>query len=291
MGRFGAHMSIAGGLPLSIERALELKLDTLQIFSKNQRQWRSPPLKEEEVEAVNTAMRGSGLYPLVCHDSYLINLGNPQEEPFLKSVDAFADELVRADRLEVDHLVMHPGSHLKSGEEAGLDRIVKGLDLSWTRFEETGDGGKIMVLLEATAGQGTNLGYKFEHLAYLKENISFGERVGICFDTCHVYASGYDIKTPEGYDETMGKFNDVIGISNLKAFHMNDSIKGLGSRVDRHTHIGEGALGPEPFDLIVNDGRFGEIPMILETPGGDVYDRKNLALLRGMVRGQTKQRC
>ena len=290
MGRFGAHMSIAGGLPLSIERAIDLKLDTLQIFSKNQRQWKAPPLKDEEADAFISTMRGSGLYPLVCHDSYLINLGNPREEPFLRSVDAFTDELVRADRLEVDHLVMHPGSPLKSGEEAGLDRIVKGLDLSWSGFEEKGDSGKIMVLLEATAGQGTNLGYTFEQLARIKESVSFGERVGVCFDTCHVYASGYDIKTPEGYEDTMNRFDDMIGLSNLKAFHLNDSIKGLGSRVDRHTHIGEGTLGPEPFGLIVNDGRFGEIPMILETPGGEVYDRKNLALLRGLVRG-SKQRC
>ncbi len=285
MGRLGGHMSIAGGLHLSIDRALDLKLDTLQIFSKNQRQWKAPPLEDEDADAFISAKRASGLYPLVCHDSYLINLGNPQEEPFLRSVDAFADELVRADRLDVDHLVMHPGSHLKSGEEKGLDRIVKGLDLSWSSFEEEGDNGKVMVLLETTAGQGTNLGYTFEQLAYIKKNVSFGERVGICFDTCHVYASGYDIKTAEGYDDTMGKFDDVIGLSNLNAFHLNDSIKGLGSRVDRHTHIGEGAIGPEPFGLIVNDGRFEEAPMILETPGGEVYDRKNLSFLRGLVRG------
>ncbi len=285
MGRLGGHMSIAGGLHLSIERALDLKLDTLQIFSKNQRQWKAPPLKDEDADAFISARRTSGLYPLVCHDSYLINLGNPQEEPFRRSSDAFTDELMRARRLEVDHLVMHPGSHLGSGEDEGLDRIVKGLDLSWSRFEEGGETGGAMVLLETTAGQGTNLGDTFEQLTYLRETVSFGERVGVCFDTCHVYASGYDIKTGEGYEETMEKFDDVIGLSNLRAFHLNDSIKGLGSRVDRHTHIGEGALGPEPFGLIVNDGRFEDAPMILETPGGEVYDRKNLALLRGLVRG------
>jgi deoxyribonuclease-4 len=279
--KFGAHMSTSGGLHKAFSQGERAGCDTIQIFSKNQQQWRGKPLLEQDIAQFRAEQQRTGFGPLIVHDSYLINLASPKDDLWEKSIAAFADELERCAALGIPYLVTHPGAHTGSGEDVGLQREVEALN----RLFDAGTGGDTMVLLETTAGQGSCLGYRFEHLATLIELVGHAERIGICVDTCHLLAAGYDIRTPETCAATFEEFDRVVGIERIKAFHLNDSQKDLGSRVDRHSHIGTGFVGLDGFRAIVNDPRFAEIPMILETPKGDdlAEDIENLAKLRGLI--------
>jgi deoxyribonuclease-4 len=281
----GAHVSIAGGVHNSVARALDIGCDTFQIFTKNQRQWRSPPLKEEDITSFKEQLSGSGLGPVIAHDSYLINLGAPAEDVFQRSVEAFADEILRCSHLGVGYLVTHPGSHLGTGEDKGIQRIAEGIDSAWSQVEKKAGNPNVMILLETTAGQGTNIGYKFDQLAGIMELSSIPDRIGVCLDTCHIFAAGYEISSKEGYSRTIQEFDSILSLDKLKAIHLNDSKKGHGSRVDRHDNIGDGSIGLDGFDNLLNDERLEAVPMILETPGGDEAYKKNLRLLRSLSRG------
>jgi deoxyribonuclease IV len=279
--KFGAHMSISGGLHKAFGHGERAGCDTVQIFSKNQQQWRGKPLTAEDVALFQAEQLRTGFEPLIVHDSYLINLASPKDDLWEKSIAAFADELERCAALGIPYLVTHPGAHVGSGEEVGLRREADALN----RLFDADTGAPTMVLLETTAGQGTCLGYRFEHLAMLIELVEHDQRIGICVDTCHLLAAGYDIRTPEACAATFDELDRVIGLERIKAFHLNDSQKDLGSRVDRHTHIGEGCVGLDGFRAILNDPRFAQLPMILETPKGDdlAEDIENLAKLRGLL--------
>lgn len=279
----GAHMSVAGGIYKAAEESEAHLCQTVQVFTKNASQWKGKPLSQEDIDNFRRAARKANLKHNLSHNSYLINLASPDDEMFAKSIEAFVDEMQRAEQLELDYLVAHPGSHLKTGEEAGIARIANGLDEIHRRCPDF----KVMILLEITAGQGTNLGCKFEHMAGILKLSKHAEKLGICFDTCHAFAAGYPLFPKADYDATWQEFDTLIGIKKLKAFHLNDSKKGLGSRVDRHEHIGKGALGLEPFRLILNDPRFASLPMVLETPKeeGDNHDMDgvNLTVLRNLI--------
>ncbi len=282
----GAHMPVSGGLQSAFEAGKLIGCQTIQIFTKNQRQWHGKPLSEAEVAAWHEAAAATQIMPVLTHDSYLINLANPTEEAWEKSLTAFRDEIDRNTLLAIPYLVTHAGAHLKSGEEVGLQRIAEGVNRIHREVtEETGREPGTMILFETTAGQGTTVGYKFEHWARLRELLDHPEWTGICFDTCHVFASGYDLTTPEGYEAAMNEFDHFIGTGQIKAFHMNDSKTPLGSRVDRHEAIGKGSMGLEPFRFLMNDPRFEGVPMVLETPKGpdNAEDIENLATLRSLV--------
>ena len=275
-------MSIAGGLHHAIDHIEKVKGTALQIFTKNQRQWFTPPLSGNDIELFKKRRNQWGPYPVASHDSYLINLASPKEDIGKKSVAAFADEIVRADLLDIPYLVMHPGSHLGSGIEVGLQRFVANLDLA---IKKAGDKTKTMVLIETTAGQGSGIGARFEELAYILNESKFPDKLGVCLDTCHIYAAGYDIKTPAGYAHTMTEFDRIVGLKNLLFFHLNDSKKDLGGKVDRHEHIGRGAIGLEGFRNLINDPRFAAHPMVLETPKGKdlLEDIENLKILKNLI--------
>lgn len=286
MPHLGAHLSIAGGLPRAVERANATGCDALQIFTKSVGQWRARPLAAAEVDAFRAAVAGSRLKAgVLAHASYLINLA--AEAPALReqSVLALGEEIDRAERLGLLGLVLHPGS----GTEAdGLPRIADGL----SRLLRARPDGQTMVLLEHTAGQGTNLGHRFEHLRTILHLMPDNRRVGICLDTCHLVAAGYDLVSEAGYEETFRQFETIVGFDRLKAFHVNDSKKPLGSRVDRHEHIGQGHVGLAAFGRLVNDPRFAQLPMLLETAKEDgtskalvdPWDAMNLGALRALVR-------
>jgi len=278
----GAHMSIEGGLHKAFERITIAGGQSLQIFSKNQRQWRMPALNPAEIEKFITTRHQWGKGPVAVHDSYLINLANPDEKKANRAVGAFAEEIRRAGQLSIPYLIMHPGSHVGSGIEKGLKQLTENLDRA---FAEAVDAQSVMVLLETTAGQGTGLGSSFEELSYVINNSAFSKRLGVCFDTCHTFAAGYEIGTSAGYEKTFAAFDKIIGLERLKFFHLNDSKKGLGSKVDRHEHIGKGEIGLEGFRLLMNDPRFAKHPMVLETPKEKDLkaDIKNLKLLRSLI--------
>ncbi len=279
MGLLGAHVSIGGGLEKSIQRGEELDCKAIQIFSKNQRQWRSAPLTDESASAFQKAFRDSAIQSAVIHDSYLINLASPDSEILKKSRESFLDEMNRADLLGIPFLVFHPGSHMGTNEEMGLQRIAESLEYVLVKQSE----GRVCLLLETTSGQGDHLGYCFEHLSKIISLVSRKERIGVCYDTSHTFESGYDIRTERDYEKTFAQFDRVIGLDRLHVFHLNDSKTDLGSRVDRHEHIGKGFLGLEPFRFLVNDYRFVNHSMILETPGSETFYKENLALLRSLV--------
>lgn len=278
---FGAHMSISGGIEKSIERIMSVDGTALQIFSKNQRQWKSKPLEQKQIDAFKAACAEWGEYPIAVHDSYLINLGSPKEDGIEKSVVSFAHELERAEQLGIPYVVMHPGAHLGSGVDAALERVAKNLDRA---FAESGTK-HVMVLLENTAGQGTTLGRSFAELGSIIAHSSNKDRLGVCIDTCHAYAAGYDLATESGYAATFAELEQEVGIDRLKFMHLNDSKGELGSHLDRHTHIGEGHLGTDAFARLVNDPRLKDVPMVLETPKGEDLedDRRNLGVLRGLI--------
>lgn len=277
----GAHMSISGGLHLAIDRAVAAGCSVLQIFTRNSNQWRGKPISEADAALFRSKFAASGLREVISHDIYLINLAAPPGETRDKSLAAFRDELETCARLGILKVVMHPGSHLADSPQTGLARVVEAFDQLFREVPQF-EG---RVLVETTAGQGSNLGRTFEELAAIITGSSFPEKFGVCFDTCHTFAAGYDTATEEGYRDTMEQFDRIIGLDRLQCFHFNDSKKGLGSRVDRHEHIGQGALGLNPFRFILNDPRFAAVPKILETPKGDneEMDGVNLGVLRGLI--------
>jgi deoxyribonuclease-4 len=282
--RLGAHMPIDGGIHRAVERAAGLEATALQVFVKSARQWRPRALEPEEIESFRTGAAERGLAPYtLAHASYLTNPATPNPALRERSIAALRVEMERCGLLGISFLVLHPGSHVGAGERTGLERVVRALD------RVTGTGGPaagVKILLETTAGQGTNLGNRFEHLAWILERVRDAGRFGVCFDTCHAFAAGYDLRDDRTYDETFHGFDRTVGIDRLEAFHLNDSKHPLGSRKDRHEHIGRGEIGVGTFGRIVNDPRFRGIPMILETPKGPdlAEDRQNLKVLRGLVR-------
>jgi deoxyribonuclease-4 len=283
MPHFGAHMSIAKGYHNALLAARAQACGTVQLFTKNNNQWQGKPIAADDVRAFKEALDGSGLGALTAHDSYLINLASPNPELYRRSVDAFIDEVRRAETLGLDYLVFHPGAATDGDEKAGLKRVVKALDEVHRRCR----GYHVQALLEVTAGQGTCLGHRFEHFADILQKVKQPERLGVCLDTCHAFAAGYALAPELEYRATFAEFDRLIGIDRLKVFHVNDSLKPLGSRVDRHAHVGKGFLGLEPFRLLVNDPRFRDHPMILETPkegpdGADM-DAVNLRTLRDLM--------
>lgn len=286
----GAHMSIAGGLDKAIERGKSIGCTAIQIFTKNSNQWRSPSLRHEEIERFKAERGAWGNGALFAHDSYLINLGSPDELLYQKSLSAFQEEYDRCEKLGLDFLVMHPGAHMGSGEEGSLAQIARAVK----EVLQHSSKGKTGILFENTAGQGSAVGYSFEHLRTLLDLCSNGsERVGICFDTCHVFAAGYDLRTPKAYEETVKEFDRTVGLNRIKVFHLNDSKKGLNCRVDRHEHIGKGTIGLEAFRCLMNDERFLKVPKVLETPKGEdlAEDVMNLATLRKLIsKGSRVQR-
>ncbi|MFQ5594019.1 MAG: deoxyribonuclease IV [Anaerolineae bacterium] len=279
--RLGAHESIAGGLDRAFARAQQVGCDAVQIFVKSNRQWKARPLTDEDVQRFRERQAETRIEPAVAHTAYLLNLASPKEDLWTRSRDALLVELERCERLGIPGLVLHPGSHTGSGEEAGLARVAQALGEVHARTP----GFKSRILLETMAGQGTNLGYRFEQLAWLLANTPQGERLGTCFDTCHVFAAGYELRTPQGYAETMQQFDEIVGLDTLGVLHLNDSQADLGSRKDRHAHIGEGVLGLEAFRLVVNDPRLQHLAGLLETPKEDDLqeDRENLERLRSLV--------
>lgn len=281
----GAHMSIAGGCHNALLAAHEHGCQTVQLFTKNSNQWAARDLTDDDVRTFRRTLRQTRLKFPTAHDSYLINLASPDDVLYRRSIEAFLDEVQRAERLGLRYLVTHPGAHMESGEETGLARVAKALDEVHARSP----GFRVQVLLENTAGQGTTLGHRFEHLAGICSQVAQPERVGVCFDTCHAFAAGYPMAPEKDYRATMREFDRTVGLARIRVFHLNDSLKPKGSRVDRHAHIGHGEMGLEPFRLLVTDRRFRARPMILETPkeddDGKDMDVVNLATLRRLLNG------
>lgn len=278
----GAHLSISGGLDKALERAIKLNCTTLQIFTKNSNQWYAKPLSSETIQNYKRLLKITKINPVIAHDSYLINLCAKDKLVLKKSRDAFIDELRRCELLGIKYLNFHPGAHMGQGEEDGIKIIAESINLA----HEKTKGFNVKSMIETTAGQGTNIGYRFEQLKKIIDLIEEKNRVAVCIDTCHIFAAGYDIRTESTYEKTMKEFDQIIGFKYLKAFHLNDSKRGLGERVDRHEHIGKGVIGIEAFRFIMNDKRFCNIPKIIETPKGDSdeYDKRNLGLLRSLVK-------
>jgi deoxyribonuclease-4 len=278
----GAHMSIAGGVYNSLLFGKDLGCTTIQIFTKNNNQWKAKELTEEDVKKFMQNQKETGISPVVGHNGYLINLASPREDIYRQSLDSMLIELKRAELLALPYLVMHPGAHLGTGEKAGMKKIARSID--W--LHRNTKGFRVKICLETTAGQGSAIGYRFEQIAEIIGMVKENQRLGVCYDTCHTFAAGYDIRTKNSYETTFKEFDNVIGISLLKAFHMNDSMKDLNSRVDRHQHIGEGKIGLVGFRLLMNDPRWEKTPKILETPkdGGTEKDKRNLSVLRKLAK-------
>ena len=279
---FGAHESIAGGVYNAITRGQEATCDAIQIFNKSNSQWRAKKLVAEEIDQYFAAIEETGVTVACSHSSYLINIGSPDDALQTKSRNSLQEETERCNRLKVPNLVFHPGSHVGTGEEPGMDRIAENMNKV---LEEIRDN-TVTFCLETTAGQGSNLGYTFEQIAYMLDLVDDKDHVGVCLDTCHIFAAGYAITDPKDYKKTIKAFDDIIGMDNLKIVHTNDSKTEFGSKKDRHEHIGEGLIGVRAFENFVNDKRFSDIPFILETPKGDDLsdDVKNLTKLRSLVK-------
>ena len=274
----GAHVSTSGGVDKAPANGKGLGCDAIQVFTRNQMQWRARPLSELEIAGFREGLKECGIQTTVSHDSYLINLGSHEPVTLQKSLEAFADEIERCEQLGISFLVFHPGSHVGSGEAAGLQRIADSLNAVLGQKPKY----RTQVLLENTAGQGSNLGYRFEQLADILAKTENPNRLGVCLDTCHLFASGYDLRTRSTYEATFEEFDAIVGLGRVKVFHLNDSKKSLGSRVDRHENIGKGELGLGPFRFLLNDPRFAGLPMLLETPGGDEAYRIDLTTLRSL---------
>ena len=274
----GAHVSVAGGVEKAPQRGHDLTCECIQIFSKNQNQWKAKPLTDDSIARFKAGIMDFGIKSVLIHDSYLINLASPDKQKLALSMDTFIDEIDRADQLGVEQLVFHPGSHLGEGEDSGLSKIAGNLN----RIIDMLPDSRVKLLLENTAGQGTNLGWRFEHLAMIIDLVEDKSRMGVCFDTAHALAAGFDLREKEKYLETWNSFDDIIGLEYLSAFHLNDSKKDLAARVDRHENIGGGFVGTEMFRLLVNDERFAGLGMYLETPGGDEAYLNDLQTLRSL---------
>lgn len=277
--RLGAHMSISGGVDKAAVRGQEVGCEAIQIFTKNSNQWKAKPLAAAEIQAFHQTCEAARIAPVIAHSAYLINLAAADDALYEKSIQAFRDELHRCDLLDIPYLVVHPGAHMGLGEEWGLRRVAAAIN----RVHREAPALRASIVLEVTAGQGTTLAYKFEHFAVILEQVAAAERLGFCLDTCHVLAAGYDFRTRRGYDQMMDAWDDLVGIARLRVIHLNDSKKDLGSRVDRHEHIGQGYIGTKGFEFLLNDRRLAELPMVLETPKDDDADVRNLRTLRGLV--------
>jgi deoxyribonuclease-4 len=276
----GPHVSAGGGVENAPLNARELGAKAFALFTKNQRQWQSAPLTRESIEKFKENCVKYGFLPghILPHDSYLINLGHPEAGGLSKSREAFLDEMKRCELLGLDRLNFHPGSHLKQiPEEESLLLIAESVNMALDKTRG------VTAVIENTAGQGSNLGYKFEHLHFIIDHVDDKSRVGVCLDTCHTFTAGYDILTKEGYEETFRKFDNIVGLTYLRGMHLNDSMKPFGSRVDRHDSIGKGFLGREVFERIMNDSRFDTIPLILETPDEAIW-AEEITLLYGMIK-------
>lgn len=288
--KIGCHVSIAGGIDNSVVRAGELGCNTMQIFSKNASTWREKILKEDEVESFRANLKNSNINPVFIHTSYLINLASPSDELYFKSINAFLEEMKRADLLLPDpYLIIHPGAHTGAGEEYGIQRIIRALNII---LEKSADLNlKTMILLEDTAGSGTHLGYTFRQLKRMIEGARDRKGIGICFDTCHAFSAGYDLSHQEGIEQTLEEIDKYLGLERLKVIHLNDSKYPLGSRKDRHMHIGKGYIGLEGFRVLVNHKYLKDLPFVLETPKQDGKDDlKNINLVKGLVEGSNKCR-
>ena len=260
---FGAHVSASGGVENAIKNAQDIEATAFALFTKNQRQWIAPALTPAQIATFKEAMAEAGFSAsqILPHDSYLINLGHPDEDGLQKSRESFFEEMQRCELLGLDRLNFHPGSHLKRiSEEGSLDRIAESINMALERTKG------VTAVLENTAGQGSNLGFKFEHLAYIIDRVEDKSRVGVCLDTCHSFAAGYDLRTKEACDATFAEFDRIIGFKYLRGMHLNDAMRPLGSHIDRHSPMGEGEIGIECFKYIASDPRFDNIPLILETP-------------------------
>ena len=273
---FGAHVSASGGVENAVKNAKDIGATAFALFTKNQRQWIAPALTPQQIATFKEAMAEAGFSAsqILPHDSYLINLGHPDEEGLQKSRESFFEEMQRCELLGLDRLNFHPGSHLKRiSEEGSLERIAESINMALERTKG------VTAVLENTAGQGSNLGYKFEHLAYIIDRVEDKSRVGVCIDTCHGFAAGYDISTELGFTQVFEHFENVIGFKYLRGMHLNDAMKPLASKVDRHSTLGNGVLGMVPFQMIMKDSRFDGIPLILETPDPDIWAQE-LEMLR-----------
>jgi len=279
----GAHMSTSGGAHKAIEIADAVDCTALQIFTKNNNQWRAKPLTDDDVQKFFNARKASPIRAYVGHVGYLINVASPKDDVYRKSVDSLTEEVERGDRLGLSDVVMHPGAHLKEGEEYAIKKIADSLN----RIIDSTPDITTRFALETTAGQGTNVGYKFEQIAAIINLVENKARLSVCFDTCHTFAAGYELRTRKGWDATFKAFDDTIGLDYLRVFHVNDSKKEFGSRVDRHEQLGQGELGLEPFKFLMQDKRFVDVPKILETPKLDDQegnDRRNLEILRSFAK-------
>jgi len=274
-------MSIAGGIHTAVERAIRIGCTTMQMFVKNNTQWKGKPLAEKDISTYKKLLSESSIGPVVVHDTYLINLCATNKVTLKRSRVALKDELDRAEILGVEYLNFHPGSHMGAGEDEGIRRIAESLNI----IHEQTPGHRVKSVLEATAGQGTAIGHRFEQLRAIIDLVEQRHRMAVCIDTCHIFAAGYDISTEAGYERTFNEFDDLLGLDRLVAFHVNDSKRELGSRVDRHEHIGKGRIGKVGFSLLMNDGRFRNLPKILETPKGKDMkeDVRNMRVLRKLV--------
>ena len=279
---FGAHESIAGGVFNAVILGQKAGCDTIQMFNKSSNQWRAKKLESKEIDEFFRQIELTGVTVSVSHTSYLINIASPDKALNQKSCDALKEELERCGVLKIPNLVMHPGSHVGSGEETGLNLIAANINRLFDKLPD----GKVCLLLETTAGQGSNLGYTFEQLAYMIERIEDKKRIGVCLDTCHIFAAGYPVIDPKDYKKTIKQFDAIIGLDRLKIIHMNDSLKEFGSKKDRHEHIGKGHIGLDGISNFVNDKRFESVPMVLETPKEEdlAEDIENLRVLRSLVK-------
>jgi deoxyribonuclease-4 len=280
----GAHVSTSGGVHLAPLNGEALGCTAIQIFTKNQRQWSAKPLSEEETASYFANLKKTSIRSVVAHNTYLINMASPDPSMREKSTGAFIDEIRRAGLLKLDGLVLHPGSHLGAGDEKGVALMVESLN----RAAVETSGNTVRILIENTAGQGTNLGYRFEHLRDILAGMREPARFGVCLDTCHMFTSGYSIAAKESYGESMRKLEEIIGIDKVRCVHVNDSKQPEGSRRDRHENIGKGLIPKKGFALLMNDKRFENVPKILETPGGDEWYKKDLKVLKGMIKDKTE---
>ncbi len=280
----GAHVSVAGGIHNAFERGMSIGCTTMQVFVKNASQWSAKPATDDDVQRYKTAAANARITPVLAHAAYLINLCAKSPAVRERSVGALADELQRCSRFSITALVFHPGAHTGTGEEEGIRCIAESIN----RVHERTPDCRVLTTLETTAGQGSSIGYRFEQLRAIIDRVEQTERMAVCLDTCHVFAAGYPIHTPEGYEDTFRQFDDIIGLSRLAVIHVNDSKKAFQSRVDRHAHIGKGAIGIEGFRLLMNDPRFARVPKVIETEKGeDMHeDLQNLNTLRNLVIGR-----
>lgn len=281
-------MPIGGGIEKAIERGQSIGCSTIQLFTKSNRQWHAKPLSQDAIELFGNTAKESGIYPIIAHATYLINIASPEKKIEHASIQALTTELDRCQELGIHYLVLHPGSSVKGTPEEGIERIITNLNTILDKAP-----GNTVISLETMAGQGSALCSTFEQISQIIKGIHHKKRIGVCFDTCHVFAAGYDLRTAKTYEQTWKHFDDVIGLDKLNVIHVNDSKKGLNSRVDRHEHIGKGELGLEAFRLLFNDKRFFDIPKILETPKATeepfTEDKMNMKTIRGLLSNSTKK--